>query len=104
MTGADPAARRQAWLVTCLLAAALAAAACFGINHSVANDRARYLHCRAAPADTQACRRVEAAGMPGRPGTVWVFGALAAVFVVTAGGVAVRSVKPVLRELEPVLH
>jgi hypothetical protein len=78
---ADRRARRHAWIVTFLLAAALAAAAGFGIDHEYGAARARFTDC------VRGCHE------PVRPGSIWVFGALALVLVLGAGLLAVRDVR-----------
>jgi putative copper export protein len=92
---ADSRARRHAWIVTFLLAAALAAAAGFGIEHEFGAARERFPHC------------VHACHEPTRPGSVWAFGALAAVLLLAAGLLAIRdlrrrSVELVLGGFQPV--
>ncbi|HEY2298293.1 MAG TPA: hypothetical protein VGH43_11235 [Jatrophihabitans sp.] len=92
---ADSRARRHAWIVTFLLAAALAAAASFGIDHEYGAARERFAQC------VHACHK------PTRPGSVWVFGALTVVLLVGAGLVAIRdlrrrSVELVLGGFQPV--
>jgi hypothetical protein len=92
---ADSRVRRHAWIVTFLLAAALAAAASFGINHEYGAARDRFAQC------VHACQE------PTRPGSVWVFGALAIVLLVGAAMLAVRdlrrrSVELVLGSFQPV--
>jgi hypothetical protein len=92
---ADSRARRHAWIVTFLLAAALAAAASFGIDHEYGAARERFAQC------------VHACHEPSRPGSVWVFAALTVVLLVGAGLLAIRdlrrrSVELVLGGFQPV--
>jgi hypothetical protein len=88
--------------VTLLLAAALAVAASFGINHQYDTARVRHTHCASALPLTDACD----ATSPARPDAVWAFGALAVVLVVAAAGVGARgrtrSVELVLSRVEAV--
>ena len=78
---ADSRTRRHAWIVTLLLAAALAAAAGIGIDHEYRAARERVARC------------VRACSEPDRPGSIWVFGALAVLLVVGAALLAVRDVR-----------
>jgi len=92
---ADSRARRHAWIVTYLLAAALATAAGFGIEHEYDAARERFARC------------VHACHQPTRPGWVWIFAALAVVLLVGAGLLAIRdlrrrSVELVLGSFQPV--
>jgi hypothetical protein len=96
MTPADGATRRQAWLVTLLLGAALALAASFGVNHQYDTTRVRHTQC------IRTCNGPD----PVRPDAVWVFGALAAALLIGTGAVGVRgrsqSVELVLGSVEAV--